>query len=113
MERAAAEAVAQRAAYGVTVHGGVPGIYIQFESPPDVELKLESLEDRRKGIELLTVQVIQREPEGPAIQLATVFVPDGQIKHFVTRFEQYATQQTEKGEPRHKELVDRILAGEV
>lgn len=110
LERAAAEATEQRPASGITVHGAAPGLYVQFESPPDVELKLESLEDRRKGIELLTVQYIARKPEGPVTQLATVFVPDGQLKHFVTRFEQYATQQTRKGEPRHKDLVDRIAA---
>jgi hypothetical protein len=83
-------------------------LYVQFESPPDTELKVESLEDRRKGIDLVAVQSFQRETDGPTVQLATVFVPDGQIKHFITRFEQYATEQTKKGEPRHKDLIDRI-----
>jgi hypothetical protein len=85
-------------------------LYIQFESPPGIELKLDSLEDRRQGIELVAVQVVQPEPEGPEVQLATVFVPDGRLKHFVTRFEQYASEQTRKGEPRHKDLVDRIAS---
>jgi hypothetical protein len=58
-------------------------LYIQFESPPGVELKLESLEDRRKGIEIVAVQMVRR-PDEPAIQFATVFVPDGALKHFVT-----------------------------
>lgn len=104
------EAREGRGALGVSVHGAEPGLYIQFESPPGVELKLESLEDRRKGIELAAVQTVVRGPEEPPVQLATVFVPDGQLKHFVTRFEQYATEQTKKGEPRHKDLVDRIAA---
>lgn len=111
LQQAATEAAEGRAAAGVTIQGAVPGVYILFESPPDVELKLESLEDRRKGIELRAVQNIQHEPDGPIVQVAAVFVPDGQVKHFVTRFEQYATQQTKKkGEPRHKDLVDRIAA---
>ncbi|MGB9880981.1 MAG: S8 family peptidase, partial [Anaerolineae bacterium] len=76
--------------------------------PPGIELKLESLEDRGKGIELVAVQRFQPDPERPPVQRATVFVPDGALKHFFTKFEQYATEQTKKGEPRHKELVDRI-----
>ena len=62
------------------------------------------------GIELVAVNTVQPLPEGPEVQLATVFVPDGQLKHFVTRFEEYAGMQTKKGEPRHKDLVDRIAA---
>jgi hypothetical protein len=94
---------------GIAVHGAQPGLYIQFESPPGVELKLESLEDRRKGIEIVAVQMVRR-PDEPAIQFATVFVPDGALKHFVTRFEQYSEERTSKGEPRHKDMVDRIAA---
>ena len=104
------EAKERQAALGVSVHGAERGFYIQFESPPGVELKLESLEDRRKGIEITAVQTVVRPPEEGPVQLATVFVPDGQLKHFVSRFEQYATEQTKKGEPRHKESVDRIAA---
>jgi hypothetical protein len=94
----------------VVVRGAEPGVYIQFDSPPGVELKIESLEDRRKGIEVVAVRPAQLDPQQPSIQRATVFVPDGQLKHFVTRFEQYANEQTQKGEPRHKEAVDRIAA---
>jgi hypothetical protein len=73
-----------------------------------VELKLESLEDRRRGIELVAVQVVARD--GTQVQMATVFVPDGALKHFVTRFQQYANEETAKGQPRHKDMVDRIAA---
>ena len=99
-----------REALGIRVHGAQPGLYIQFESPPGVNLKLESLEDRRKGIELVAVQELVRTPGEPSVQLATAFVPEGALKHFVTRFQQYAAEQTTKGEPRHKDLVDRIAA---
>src|SRR4051812_42297714 len=40
---------------GITVHGAEPGVYVQFESIPGHELKLESLENRTKGIELVAV----------------------------------------------------------
>ncbi|HXT16634.1 MAG TPA: S8 family peptidase [Gemmatimonadaceae bacterium] len=73
-------------------------------------MQLESLENRRLGIELLSVQRAPEEIEGTGpSQLATVFVPDNAVKHFVSRFEEYATQVTpKKGEPKHRELVDRI-----
>lgn len=94
---------------GIRVHGAEPGLYIQFESAPGVELKLESLEDRKKRIELVAVQTVEGPDHAP-VQLATVFVPNGMLPHFFRRFEQYATEQTTKGQPRHKDLVDRISA---
>src|SRR5690348_16731278 len=45
-----------RESVDVEVAGAKPGYYIEFESPPDVELKLESLENRRSGIELVAVR---------------------------------------------------------
>jgi hypothetical protein len=104
------DAKASREAQAVVVQGAEPGIYIQFDSPPGVELKIESLEHKGKGIEVVAVRFALPDPQQPLVQRATVFVPDGQLKHFVTRFEQYANQQTEKGEPRHKEAIDRIAA---
>jgi hypothetical protein len=97
-----------RARAGVTVHDAEPGLYIQFESPAGFDLKLDSLEDRRKGIELVAVQTLYRGPSRVPVQLATAFVPDGKLKHFFDRFTQYATENTEKGQPRHKDLVARI-----
>src|SRR5947209_19356950 len=72
---------------GITVHGALPGLYVQFESRPGIPLKLPSLEDARAGIELVAVtQSKTDEPEPRVIQRATVFVPDGKVKHFITRF---------------------------
>lgn len=109
LQQAERETAQEREELGITVHGAEPGLYIQFESAPGVELKLDSLEDKRKGIELVAVQTAAR-PGQPPIQLATVFVPDGELPHFATRFQQYAVEKTKKGEPRHKDLVDRIAA---
>ena len=88
--------------------GATPGLYVQFESLPGIPLRLESLEDARAKIELVAVQDIVRN--GASIQLATVFVPDGKIQKFITKLDDYATKTTAKGEPRHKELVDRIAS---
>ncbi len=106
-EREAQEA---REALDISVHSAEPGLYIQFESPPGVELKLESLEDRRQGIELVAVQRGTADLDQPQVQLATVFVPDGSLKHFFNRFQQYQSERTKKDEPRHKDMVDRIAA---
>src|SRR5690606_8425812 len=104
------ESIASRQRQPIAVHGAAPGVYVQFDSPPGVELKIESLEDKRKGIEVVAVRTTQLQPGQAPVQRATVFVPDGQVKHFITRFEQYSHEQTKKGEPRHKEAIDRIAA---
>lgn len=79
-------------------------MYFEFESFTDspVPLRVESLESSRAGIEVVVV----REDEGT--QRAVVFVPDGQLKYFLRRIEQYLQESTEKGEPRHKPLIESI-----
>jgi len=81
---------------------------VQFESAPGVDLKLESLEHKSKGIEVVAVQRLTQD--GAEIEQATVFIPDGQLKHFIARFQEYATTRTKKGEPRHKDMIDRVAA---
>jgi hypothetical protein len=96
LESAVVEAHRRRADAGIQVHGAAPGLYVQFESQPDLPLKLSSLEDARQGIELVAVSHAQTEEAEPRrIERATVFVPEGKVKHFVTRFESYA-KTTEK-----------------
>lgn len=104
------EAAENRAATDITVHGAQPGLYIEFESPPDIELKLESLENRNSRIETVAVRHVQLKPNEPTVQLATVFVPDGALNHFFNRFRQYTEERTKTGQPRHKDMVDRIAA---
>ncbi|GER07158.1 hypothetical protein JCM17843_14680 [Kordiimonadales bacterium JCM 17843] len=110
MTAAQQEGEANREAADIAVHGAEPGLYVEFESPPDVDLKLESLEDRRRGIELVAVRRSPAAPDEPTTQLATVFVPDGALKHFFDRFRQYTEERTKKDQPRHKDMVDRIAA---
>ncbi|MBF0092946.1 MAG: S8 family peptidase [Alphaproteobacteria bacterium] len=104
------EAEADRQTSGIAVAGAPSGITVEFESPPGFDLKLESLESKRQGIELLNVRSSPSGEDGARIQFAAIFIPDGALKHFFDRFEQYAEQTTRKGEPRHKDLVDRIAA---
>ena len=112
LESVVVEAHQRRADAGMEVHGAVPGLYVQFESRPGVPLKLSSLEDARQGIELVAVSYAQTEEAEPRrIERATVFVPEGKVKHFVTRFESYAkaTPKT-KGERRHEDMLDPVAA---
>src|SRR5437870_8316008 len=53
------EATQRRHALGIAVEGVEQGLYIQFDSPESVDLKLESLENRQIGIELVAVQMVQ------------------------------------------------------
>ncbi len=82
---------------------GVPGgIIVEFESDPSFSLKFESLENERAGIRLLNV----RESNGR--MYATVFIPEGKLTYFISRFEDYLSKDTPSGKPLHQPLVDGI-----
>ena len=53
-----------------------PGLRIEVESFPEIELAFESLARERSGIELLNVRLAEGRTR------ATVFVPDGKLDHF-------------------------------
>lgn len=111
-ESAITQAQQRRADAGIQVHGAVPGLYVQFESQPGVPLELSSLESVRQGIELVAVTRSRTDEAEPrVIEKATVFVPDGKVKHFVTRFETYAkTSPKVKGERRHEAMLDPVAS---
>lgn len=128
LDAAVTEARRRREHAGIQVHGAVPGLYIQFESQPGVPLKLASLEDARQGIELVAVNYTRDASSDSApgrrgrvqsgalaeprrIERATVFVPDGKVKHFVERFAAYAkATPKKKGERRHEDMLDPVAA---
>jgi hypothetical protein len=79
------------------------GFYLEFESPGGFLLKLESLEYTRSGIELAATR------QSGDRQLATVFVPQGQIKFFVKRVEKYLTELDKKSnQPKNRALIESI-----
>lgn len=80
------------------------GICIQFESEPGFDLKLDSLERIRSGIELLAVR-----EEGEKT-IATVFVPEGKLKHFESLVSQYLKEKTPQGKPKHAALITTIAS---
>ncbi|MEP7182347.1 MAG: S8 family peptidase [Betaproteobacteria bacterium] len=110
LEVAVTDANQRRGDAGIQVHGAAPGLYILFESQPGVPLQLSSLEDARQGIELVAVAHAQTDEVEPRrIERATVFVPDGKVKHFFARFETYAkTAPKAKGERRYEGMLDPV-----
>lgn len=84
------------------------GIYLSFESDPGFDLKLESLEFQRSGIELCSIKKSDNQ------WIATIFVPEGKLTHFLKKISQYRDEETKprtqdkEGKPRNKELVESI-----
>lgn len=89
----------QRTAFGVDSQAG---IYLEFESEPDFDLKFESLENSTQGIELLSIKKVGEKT------LATVFVPEGKLDHFVRLLTAYRDLETPKGKPKNKDLIEGI-----
>jgi hypothetical protein len=110
LESAVFEEERRRTDAGIQVHGAEPGLYVQFESQPGVPLQLSSLENVQQGIELVAFsQRLSLEAEPRRIDLATVFVPEGKVKHFITRFEAYAkTTPKVARERRYEAMLDPV-----
>ena len=110
LDQAGIEGARRREEASIEVHGAAPGIYLQFESRPGLPLVMSSLEDARQGIEVVAVTYAQSaEGEPRPLERATVFIPDGKLKHFVSRFEAYSRLEPKvKGERRYESMIDPI-----
>lgn len=86
------------------------GVHLEFESEPGFELALNSLEDARQGIELVSVREtsVVRDGEPKKLTLATVYVPAGKLKSLERKIHEYATANTKKNRPRHEKLLAAI-----
>jgi hypothetical protein len=80
------------------------GIVLEFRGHPEFELFVKSLENAQQGIELLNVR-----EDGP-VSVASVFVPPGKLAHFRKRIQQYIGEETEKGNAKHRDLVQSITS---
>lgn len=102
----AEERAEQQQAAGID---GGHGIVVEFEGAANFEMKFESLDVTRSGIELLNVR---STPAGTVI--AAVFVPDGKLKTFLKKVEDYATAQTKprtaggKSRPKNEDLIANL-----
>ncbi len=96
---AARQAIEEQAGHAIE------DICLECFSDPDHPLKLESLEDRRSGIELLSVR---REDNRT---YATIFVPLDKLPSFVKRIHRYETETDSRRKdagPKNKDLVESI-----
>lgn len=81
------------------------GLQIEFESFPDIELAVQSLDRIGSGIELRNVRRDERRT------LATVFVPDGRLETFESLIRTYLDESKDtKGGPRNFKLLNTISA---
>jgi hypothetical protein len=78
-------------------------MYLEFDGFPLHELKLESLEARRSGIELLSVS---RDDEN--IEYATVFVPENKLAHFLKRIVAYENEKTDSGARKNAPMIEAV-----
>lgn len=80
-----------------------PGIILEFESFPGLELALPRLDSGHGHIQLLNVREVENK------MYATCFIPDGKISSLITKIDDYINLDTEKTrEPRNKELAQSI-----
>jgi len=101
----AEERVTEQKAEGVDAGNG---IYLQFDSDAGFDLKFESLEFERSGIELCAV----RRTTDNRTQ-ATVFVPEGKLTFFLKRVTAYKDEDGKANKdgvtkPKNKDLVESI-----
>ncbi len=78
---------------------------LEFTLPADSQPILQSLEDRQRHIELVSVHAGQT-PADPIH--ATVFVPRTAVATLQKKIEAYRDQDTKKGKPKNELLVSRI-----
>jgi hypothetical protein len=82
------------------------GMLLTFESWPGFALEPAKLDPGNQPPELIAVRT--RTVGEETVQLATVHVPEGSLGFFLKRFDEYATANTPKGNPRHADMVERI-----
>lgn len=85
----------------------VRGIQVVFESDPEFNLKLESLEFQRSGIELCSTHTDNN------IMSATIFIPEGKVDYFLKKVIAYKDEDGKPNKdglvkPRNKDLVESI-----
>ncbi len=107
LRSASDEGLSRREQAEIHIPGAIDGIYVRFESFPDVDLALESLDPRRGRVHPELRNAREVVIAGRQVEIATVFIPDGQLGYFLRRLEQYVST-ADSDRPRNSALVDRI-----
>ena len=110
MATALAGAETRRANREPSIAEGEPGFYLQFAIEASHVGAVESLEDKRKAIELVAV----RPPaDGDTMVSATVFVPDRSAEFLSQKIQAYRDGLTPAGRPKNEALVARVESVEL
>lgn len=91
----------------VTAHTERHGVYLEFQSSPDFELKLQSLESMGVS-EIRLCNVKKKQQDGGETTFATVFIPNEKRKHFLGKVEDYLNKETKSGKPKNTPLINGI-----
>lgn len=85
-------------------NSNLDGIYIDFTSQKDFQLKTESLESLSKNIRLVNLKIIDGTTQ------ATLYVPEKYKDNILNKFENYANKDkdTKNGKPANEKLVASI-----
>jgi hypothetical protein len=84
---------------------GDPGFYLEFEIQADTANIFETLANKPKKIELVSVKPsLEREN----FVEATVFVPEKATEFYLEKIEQYRNEETPKGKPKNEPLITRV-----
>lgn len=116
IDKAINEAETRQTSTAIDVSGAKPGLYLEFESFPGWELAIGSLENRRakdphKHVEVVAVseRTVGEGDSATTAQVAAVFVPEGEVGHFLKQLERYALTTPKKPrEVRHENVYDRV-----
>ena len=83
------------------------GTYVTFVAFPGFELALESLDPQTRGLQLELLAVGHEEIAHELVQMATVFIPDGQKGYFLKRLEAYI-DSADENKAKNAKLVEGI-----
>lgn len=102
LEQVATDVRAKREEQGLPGEG--EGEILAVRSEQDFELKLDSLERARSGIELVSVR------SDGGVTVAKVYVPRGKHVVLLRLIESYEEKTTPSGRPRNQELIESIAS---
>jgi hypothetical protein len=103
LEQALKDARGAREAEGLAPEGA--GEVVSVRSEQGFDLKFDSLERHRSGIELLSVKVED------GVTVAKVYVPRGRFVLLLRLIEAYETRENrQSGQPRNRELIESIAS---
>lgn len=104
---AEAEGRHRRGQQSIEVEGTIDGIYVSFESSPDIRLAFESLDPQQGKVHPELVAVREIQSDGQTVEEATVFVPDGKLGYFLSRLDRYIDTAGEETQS-HRNLYNRV-----